>query len=248
LNEYYAIDSLIDAARQLERAQARRVKIVICGDGRMRKEVEAESRQSSSLVYLGALSADEMKGALAGADLALVSLSPIPICEAVFPGKLFDALMTGLPVLTNIKGHAESLVNASGGGWAIPAADGEKIALEIQRIAELSASELAARGRAGMEFARRHLSATQLARELPKWMGDATGGGFFRLIRAVLAGVGDVLSGRNSSYRRMPVADRSALIDERMEAWLASLNTQEGEHSRDHEGESSNDPTSSAVS
>ena len=223
LNEHYAIDEIIGAARHLAQRRAERIEIVVCGDGRMREAIEAEAKALRGLRYLGPLPRAEMAGPLAGADLALVTLSPTPLFEAVFPGKLFEALMAGLPPLTNIEGHAEELVRASGGGWAIPGAGGEQLADEILRLSELPEREFEEKRRAARTFARSRLDAVRLARELPAWMPPADdGAGPGRLLLAALQGAFDVATGRNTRYRRLPPAERKALITRRFEAWLSA--------------------------
>lgn len=236
LNEHYAVDALLDAAKHLERKKRRDITIAIYGDGRMADLLREASNSLSNVLFLGAIPNREMREPLTGADLALVTLRPYPLFQSVFPGKLFEAMAAGLPVLSNIRGHTETLLRASGGGWFAPASDGAALADQLEALADLPRGELQRRGHAGQSFLRHKFNAQSLARALPPWIAQATApGGVGRLLWALLAGAFDVLAGRNAVYRRMPDELRSQILDHHLQAWLATSPDQWLEKTCNHE-------------
>ena len=220
LNEHYAIDVLIRTAERLAQ-RGIRATLVICGDGRERSKVEAAAARTPTLRYGGALARDAMRTPYAGADVALAMLRPLPLFEAIFPGKVFDALAAGVPIVTAIRGHTAALVEAAGAGWVVEGCNAEALAHFLAWLSHQPQTILREHGLRGQAFARRYLDAWDLARRLPEQLARAdAAGGWGRLGWAIALGLGDLVLGRNTAYRRLDSDRRRALLDRAFRKWM----------------------------
>ncbi|MDG2051688.1 MAG: glycosyltransferase family 4 protein [Myxococcota bacterium] len=216
LNEYYGIEDVLRAA---DRAHGRdpRIVWVFCGDGRERPRVTAAARKKSYVRDLGPIPKTALAPLLKGADIALVTLSDYPLFRSVLPGKLFDYMAAGLPVLSCASGHSEEILTRSGAGWSCEAQASlgdtptRFLAGAAVEMAALSHEERRAMGEAGQKWAAAWMNAHQLARDwavgLDQTFIDSQTSerrpkpGLRRLLRSLLGGVADVALGRSRGAR-----------------------------------------------
>jgi glycosyltransferase involved in cell wall biosynthesis len=81
---------------------------VICGDGERAAEWRERAANLPNMSFTGWLAQDDMRAALAGADLGLAAYANQ--APQGLPNKIIEYLAAGLPVLSSLKGEAEQLL------------------------------------------------------------------------------------------------------------------------------------------
>jgi colanic acid biosynthesis glycosyl transferase WcaI len=163
---------LVQAFEQSDQLPAD-ARLIITGTGELEPEVRAEVRSEKV----------EMKGLLPSVDdeldRAAVGLVPQrpDILEFNLPSKLMNFMARGVPVLASVRPDSETarLVQLSGGGWVVDAADPDAFPDAVRRIAG-EPDDRAARARKAREFAAEHFSADVIADQFERiLLGTVTG-------------------------------------------------------------------------
>ena len=95
----FGIQRLLDAFALLKDQNYR---LIICGDGEMRSDVEAAAARDARICYAGLLGQKELKAVLAGAGVLVnPRTSEEDYTRYSFPSKILEYLQTGLPVVGN---------------------------------------------------------------------------------------------------------------------------------------------------
>ena len=212
LNEHYGVSDIVEAAEFVHERNAA-VTWVICGDGRDRALISKAAQDCSYLLDLGPIPKEELRPLFEGSDLALVSLVDFPLFRSILPGKLFDYMAAGLPIVSNVAGHTDELLKRSGAGRSyLPERKGserapEVLARGVLEMSSMPSAELARMGCLGSDWVAGHLNGHAMARRwaltLEKVMSlslpsDSMGlPGMLRLIRSLGGGFADVMKGRH---------------------------------------------------
>lgn len=139
-------------------------RLIIAGDGeeayvRSLKQVVADRNASSSVVFVGWVSAEKKYEVLANAALlALVSSQEnFGLCVA-------EAMASGVPVLVSEQVNLAEEIKASNSGWVVPL---DRQAIRAALVAAMSNQPLREiRGQAGHDFASRKFTWTRIAADL----------------------------------------------------------------------------------
>ncbi|RAI57745.1 glycosyltransferase family 4 protein [Roseicella frigidaeris] len=158
---------LLDAAALLQAARAP-LTLVLVGEGAEtpRLRARAETLGLRNLRFLAPLPKRRLAALLAGADIGLQCLAPVPeFAELTAPNKLMDYLAAGLPVVANLGGAAARLL--AGGrhgpvGIAVAPADPAALAEALGALARDPARRRAM-GRAARQLAERRWDRRLLA-------------------------------------------------------------------------------------
>ncbi len=160
------LDHLLDAAGTLHRMGEHRVRLLLVGEGseKPRLRARAAAEGLANLSFLDPLPKTRLAALLAGCQVGLHCLAPQPaFAEYTAPNKLMDALAAGLPVVTNVPGHAARVVAEGPCGIAVPPEDATALALALvelaARPARRQAMGAAARQQAIRRWDRRLLAA-----------------------------------------------------------------------------------------
>ncbi len=132
------LDQLLDAAGQLHRMGGHRVRLLLVGAGseKPRLVARAAAEGLANLSFLDPLPKPRLAALLAGSQVALHCLAPQPaFAEYTAPNKLMDALAAGLPVVTNVPGHAARVVAEGPCGIAVPPDDAAALARALAELA-----------------------------------------------------------------------------------------------------------------
>ncbi|TCZ56757.1 glycosyltransferase family 4 protein [Roseicella aquatilis] len=158
---------LLHAALLLQ-AEAAPVTLLLVGAGAEKPDLVRRARDwgLGNLRFLDPLPKPRLAGLLAGAEIGLQCLAPVPaFAELTAPNKLMDYLAAGLPVVANMGGAAARLLAGEGGppcGLATPPGDAAALAAAIAALAGAPARR-AAMGAAARRLAERRFDRRALA-------------------------------------------------------------------------------------
>ncbi len=146
-----AIPTLLDAARRL--ADRDDVLIGFAGTGYHEDTVRRAAHRHEHIRLLDPLPYPEALSLFSVADVSLVSFRDRPVLAANSPGKFYDSLAVGTPVVVTNPGWTQRFVDRHQCGWSVPPES--PIALANQLRALLDAPDrLATAGRRGRTVAR----------------------------------------------------------------------------------------------
>jgi colanic acid biosynthesis glycosyl transferase WcaI len=146
------------------------VRLVLAGTGELARAVAAEVR--SDRVEMPGLLLEELEREVERATIGLVPQRP-DVDEFNLPSKLMNLMSRGVPVLASVNPRSEvaRIVQESGAGWVVDAADPEGFPLALRGIFA-DRDELERRGAAGLEFARRNFSPEVVAERFENVLYD----------------------------------------------------------------------------
>jgi len=162
LGKAQALDSVLEAARQLH-ARNSRVSLVFIGGG-----VEANPLRERAMAmglpnvtFLPSVPMPEIGSVLQAADALLVHLRKDPLFEITIPSKTQAYMAVGKPILMAVRGDAADLVTASGAGVLAQPEDPASIAAAAQDLADMDGERLAWMGARARDYYEEHLSLQQ---------------------------------------------------------------------------------------
>ncbi|MCS6892122.1 MAG: glycosyltransferase family 4 protein [Rhodovarius sp.] len=123
------LDLLLDAAALLRGLPLR---ILLVGEGREKPRLIARARAEglSHVTFLDPMPKTDLARLFAGAQIGLHLLAPVPaFAELTSPNKLMDMLAAGLPIVSNVPGHAARCLADGPSGIAVTDAAGLAAAL-----------------------------------------------------------------------------------------------------------------------
>jgi glycosyltransferase involved in cell wall biosynthesis len=128
---------LADAAEALKREGNASVQIVAVGDGSERGLLERriESEGLDNLLLLPSVPREEVPALVAASDVTLTVFAPHPALALNAPNKFFDSLAAGKPVIVNLHGWLQRVVEENDAGVYVPAGDGVALAGALTSLA-----------------------------------------------------------------------------------------------------------------
>ena len=102
MREFLAAQSLIPPEIQ------KRIQVVICGRGDLEGEVRAVAKRHPHVIYAGFVSRDDVQFLYDHGDYGLLMYDNTPDFKGSFPNKFGEYLMSGLPVITTIRGAIQA--------------------------------------------------------------------------------------------------------------------------------------------
>lgn len=131
----HGLDILLDVASILgERAP--QVVFLIVGSGAEREELRrtAEGRGLNNLVFVDRVSHAEIVDYWRVSDMTLVLLKDDPLFRTVIPSKVFEAMATGTPIVTNVTGELDSLLAPLGAAVHVQPGNAPALADAIEQL------------------------------------------------------------------------------------------------------------------
>ncbi len=155
---------LLDAASRL---RATGIRITLVGDGVEKPALMARAAaEDLPVTFLDPMPKRRLAGLLAGADVGLLCLAPVPeFAEWTAPNKLAECLAAGLPVVANVPGRAQRLLAEGGCGLTVPPGDADGLAAALLAMADDPARRRIM-GQAARRLAERHFDSRQIAARL----------------------------------------------------------------------------------
>jgi colanic acid biosynthesis glycosyl transferase WcaI len=165
--------AILAAAAQLK--SDARIRWLIVGDGRsadsVRSDIIAMGLQDC-VVMLGRYPLDRMPSFFAAAGAMLVSLKRDPIFAMTIPGKVQAYLASGRPIVGMLDGEGGRVIEESGAGLVAASGDSTGLARAVRRLAEMSATDRAAMGSRGREYATKEFGRDRLLLQLEEFMKE----------------------------------------------------------------------------
>ena len=157
------LDQLLDAAALLRDTPLR---LLLVGEGARKAALVARAAaEQLPVLFLDPLPQPRIVALLAGADIGLLCLAPVPaFAELSAPNKLAEALAAGLPVVANVPGCAARLLAEGDCGLAVPPDDPPALAAALRHLAEDPARR-AEMGRAARSLAESRFDARRIAQD-----------------------------------------------------------------------------------
>jgi len=151
-----AIPTLLDTADRL--SDRSDLLIGFAGGGYHEPTVRQAARRHDHIRLIDPLPYPDALALFSIADLSLVSFIDRPVLAANAPGKFFDSLATGTPVVVTNPGWTRRFVNRHDCGWAVPSESPAALATRIRTVLDapdvLTAAGRNARRTAQQQFDR----------------------------------------------------------------------------------------------
>ena len=164
----HGIDTIIDAARQLQELGDDRVSFVLIGAGRSKSENSelAQRYGLKNLQLLPLIPKHEIAARQEQADVLVASVKDTPVYQfGINSNKIFDYLASGRPIIFAGNTPNDPVKEASA-GISIPPEDCDAMVAAIRELADMTPAARAQLGRNGREHARTHLDTKLLAKKL----------------------------------------------------------------------------------
>jgi glycosyltransferase involved in cell wall biosynthesis len=132
----HGLDMLIEAAARLA-VQAPQVRLLMVGSGAERERLKAMAaeRQLDNMIFVDRIAHDAVPDYWRVSDMTLVVLKDHPLFRTVIPSKIFEAMATGTPIVTNVKGELEELLTPLGSAVHVEAGNAGALADAVTALA-----------------------------------------------------------------------------------------------------------------
>lgn len=146
-----AIPTLLETARTL--SDRSDVLFAFAGHGYHEPAVRRAARRHEAVRLLPPLPYPEVLSLFDVADVSLVSFVDRPVLAANSPGKFFDSLATGTPVVVTNPGWTKRFVERHECGWYVPPESPDRLAARLEAVLD-APDALAEAGRNARSVAR----------------------------------------------------------------------------------------------
>lgn len=161
-----AVDTLLEAAIQLQHRS--RFRLVIVGSGSMLRwlENEVERRAVSNIVLAGRFPPHMMPAIFSRAVGLVVTLTREEIFSYTVPSKIQAYLAAGRPIIAALDGEGARVIEDAGAGLTCPAEDSSALAACMARLLDMPVASREALARAGRRYYLEHFEMEQQSRRL----------------------------------------------------------------------------------
>ena len=169
------IDVLLKAAAAL--APREDIHILLVGEGKERKRLEAESKALglTNVTFAGSFPKSAMKEVLAASDACIAILRNISMFTTTYPNKVFDYMAAGKPTILAIDGVIREVIEAAHGGVFVQPGDPAAMAATIQQFAE-DPEQTQEMGRRARAYVVQHFNRDDHGRQFAKLLCDVASG------------------------------------------------------------------------
>src|SRR5262249_26790693 len=111
----HGLQLILDAAQDC-RNRLPEVHFLIVGSGAELSDLQeqATERDLRNVTFVGRVGHGEILDYWRLSDVTLVLLKDIPLFRTVIPSKVFEAMATGTPVISNVRGELQALLEPTG--------------------------------------------------------------------------------------------------------------------------------------
>lgn len=136
LGPSYDILNLLDVAKEFVENKNKDIKIILAGDGPLKKEVKEflENNNGEVVSYLGQLKPKELSNLYRLCDVGLSTYTQISNVE--MPDKFYDYTAAGLPIVNSLTGEVSQIISEKKLGINYKAGDKRDLYNSISTLAE----------------------------------------------------------------------------------------------------------------
>lgn len=118
MGEANGLNFVLDAAAELKNRQVSDVVIVLQGDGKERPMLQkrCQSEKLDNVIFADRVPKQDVPKVVTGSNVAMTIFKNLPIFTTNSPNKMFDSLAAGRPVLVNMPGWMQELVEENRAG------------------------------------------------------------------------------------------------------------------------------------
>jgi glycosyltransferase involved in cell wall biosynthesis len=158
-----ALETLLECARTMRDRED--VHFLVVGEGELKPRYEAEFGDLANLTFAPAVPKTAVQALLRRCDLLYFAVHPSKVWRyGQALNKVIDYMLAGKPIVASYSGYP-SMIDESGGGELVPAADVAALRQAIERLADKDSGERAAIGAAAREWILRNRSYPRLAEQ-----------------------------------------------------------------------------------
>jgi colanic acid biosynthesis glycosyl transferase WcaI len=165
LGNAHGLSTVAHAAARLQETRPE-VLLILVGEGADKSNVQALVAEMGlkNLLIIGQQPRSKIPALIRASSACMVLLKKSEVFKTVIPSKVFEFMACGRPVILGAEGQVRELVETADCGVCVPPEDSASLAGAIERL--YSDGELRRRlGRNGRDYAVRHLSREQTARD-----------------------------------------------------------------------------------
>jgi glycosyltransferase involved in cell wall biosynthesis len=169
------LDAVLDAASVLKQRGRNDIKIVLCGDGQLKTNLERRvaSQGLDNVIFMKPVTKDKVPVLMKGADVGLQILMNVPVFHyGTSPNKFFDYIAAGLPVLVNYPGWIADMISQNHCGFVSEPGNAEAMADALER-AQANKQDLRDMGNRAAALAAKDFDRDKLANRLIEWLEQA---------------------------------------------------------------------------
>lgn len=157
------IPMLVETARLLQDNSC--ISFVFTGQGYDEPLLQKAAATLPNILLLPPQPRHQVFRLFAAATVSVVSFIDLPVLKANSPGKLFDSMAVGTPVVVTNAGWTKQLVEANNCGWYVPAGDAQALAASlVKRFG--NAADLAGMRENALQVAREQFDRLQMMPQL----------------------------------------------------------------------------------
>ena len=171
-----SLETVIEAVGLARRNGARKLHLLLVGDGMSRAALERfvdEHGARDYVTFYGSVPAADIPRFTELADALIVSLSDSPDLGLTVPAKVASYMAAGKPVLASMDGAGFAAVQAAG-GLSSPACDAAALAANLNRLYTMKPDDRAEMGRRAKEYYLAHYRRAELLRRLEEFILNGT--------------------------------------------------------------------------
>jgi len=172
MGEAQNIDAIIDAVKI---ASDPRIKILMVGDGRRRKALEARIATlglQSHFRFVGSVPPEDVPRYLGSADATILTLASDAAFVGVIPFRLQTYLGCGKPILGHVSGESASIIAEAQCGLVSDPSDNAALAANLVKMASLREDELEQFGLAARSYAVNEFSEARIFDGIEKLLAE----------------------------------------------------------------------------
>jgi glycosyltransferase involved in cell wall biosynthesis len=166
------LDAVLDAAKELKARGRNDIKIVLVGEGKLKKRLQDKAHLESldNVIFHSPVNKERLAQLMSGADIGLQLLANIPaFYYGTSPNKFFDYISAGLPVLNNYPGWLADMIKENKCGYSIPPDNINAFADALEHAAN-NRGNLPVLGNNALMLAKRDFSRYDLADKWVNWV------------------------------------------------------------------------------
>jgi lipopolysaccharide/colanic/teichoic acid biosynthesis glycosyltransferase len=133
------LDAILNAAQELLRCGRSDIKILLVGDGKMKKGLQerAACEKITNCIFMDQIPKTSIARITASCNAGLMALANVPaFYYGTSPNKFFDYIASGIPVVNNYPGWLAELITQNNCGIAVPPDRPDLLAQALIRLAD----------------------------------------------------------------------------------------------------------------